>query len=166
MDRIKLTGRIAALLLVAGVAHAQSTSLSGKLKAESEQRARDEVSDLLRTLCPEQCVLLSVEARIEEETSSEAPPGFEAVTPGARIPVLRALTASVLVDQELPSAFRTRAKTLVSERLKNLGAQPNVNIQTVKFPPKNAPHLDAEDKKAEPAAEPKEEPMQPQLSAW
>jgi hypothetical protein len=160
----------ALLLLLLGVGALAQTgpaSLTSKMKADAEQRARDEVSDLLRTLCPEQCVLLSVEARIDEETTSEAPPGFEAVTPGARVPVLRALTASVLVDQELPSSFRTRAKALVSERLKNLGAQPSVNIQTVKFPPKNAPHLDAAEKKPEPAPDRKEEePMQPQLSPW
>src|SRR5262249_53879789 len=117
----------------------------GKVKSEAEDRARAEVADLLRTLCPEQCVLLSVEARVEEETSADAPPGFEAVTPGAKLPVLRSLAASVLLDEELPSAFRTRAKALEAERIGTLGAQPSVNVQTVKFPPRNAPHLDAQE---------------------
>src|SRR5262245_54241547 len=141
--------------LAAGSAVAQgaaATTLTGKVKADAEERARVEVADLLRTLCPEQCVLLGVEARVEEETSSDAPPGFEQVTPGAKLPVLRTLSATVLLDEELPSAFRSKARSLVSERLKALGAAPSVNIQTVKFPPRNAPHLDADDKdkKAEP----------------
>jgi len=155
--------------VVAGSAAAQvgSTTLTGKVKADAEERARVEVADLLRTLCPEQCVLLGVEARVEEETSSDAPPGFEQVTPGAKLPVLRTLSATVLLDEELPSAFRSKARSLVSERLKALGAAPSVNIQTVKFPPRNAPHLDADDKdkKAEPFL-PKPDPGegQPALS--
>ena len=158
----------ALLLVAAGGALAQPSTLTGKVKADAEERARLEVADLLRTLCPEQCVLLSVEARVEEETSSEAPPGFEAVTPGAKLPVLRSLTASVLLDEELPSPFRTRARALVSERLKALGAQPTVNVQTVKFPPRNAPHLDAEDKlkNAEPPKLPEAAREGPVLTPW
>src|SRR6185295_2257202 len=154
--------------VVAGSAAAQagSTTLTGKVKADAEERARVEVADLLRTLCPEQCVLLGVEARVEEETSADAPPGFEQVTPGAKLPVLRTLSATVLLDEELPSAFRSKARSLVSERLKALGAAPTVNIQTVKFPPRNAPHLDADDKdkKADPFPKPDPAENQPQLS--
>ncbi|HYV49967.1 MAG TPA: hypothetical protein VFA20_34165 [Myxococcaceae bacterium] len=154
--------------VVAGSAAAQagSTTLTGKVKADAEERARVEVADLLRTLCPEQCVLLGVEARVEEETSADAPPGFEQVTPGAKLPVLRTLSATVLLDEELPSAFRSKARSLVSERLKALGAAPTVNIQTVKFPPRNAPHLDADDKdkKADPFPKPDPSENQPQLS--
>src|SRR3954469_16580156 len=157
--------------VVAGSAAAQvgSTTLTGKVKADAEERARVGVADLLRTLCPEQCVLLGVEARVEEETSADAPPGFEQVTPGAKLPVLRSLSATVLLDEELPSPFRTKARSLVSERLKALGAAPAVNIQTVKFPPRNAPHLDGEDKakKDEPFPKPpdaaREEPV---LTPW
>src|SRR6185295_16182968 len=51
-------------------------------------------------------------------------------------------------------------------RLKALGAAPTVNIQTVKFPPRNAPHLDADDKdkKADPFPKPDPAENQPQLS--
>lgn len=167
--RRRLQVLMAVSWVAAGSAAAQagSTTLTGKVKADAEERARVEVVDLLRTLCPEQCVLLGVEARVEEETSSDAPPGFEQVTPGAKLPVLRTLSATVLLDEELPSAFRTKARSLVSERLKAMGAAPSVNIQTVKFPPRNAPHLDADDKekKAEPFP-PKPDPAenQPQLT--
>src|SRR3954471_13514985 len=140
---------VALCFVAAGSAVAQGTAttmLTGKVKADAEERARAEVADLLRTLCPEQCVLLAVEARVEEETSSDAPPGFEQVTPGAKLPVVRSLSATVLLDEELPSPFRSKARSLVSERLKALGAAPAVNIQTVKFPPRNAPHLGGEDK--------------------
>src|SRR5512141_2739098 len=99
---------------------AQVTSLVARTKAEAESRAREEIKDLLRTLCPEQCVLVSVEARVDEETVADTPPGFEQVTPGARVPVLRALNADVTVDSELPSAFRTKLKGLIAQRVKAL----------------------------------------------
>ena len=46
------------ILLVLAVAWTPSA----RVQREAEDRARSEVADLLRTLCPEQCVLLSVEA--------------------------------------------------------------------------------------------------------
>src|SRR5205085_1313431 len=67
------------------------------LQHEAEERARAEAIDLLRTLCPEQCVVLSVAARVDEEDAGgERTPGFE--TPGARtVPVLRSVSANILV---------------------------------------------------------------------
>src|SRR5438874_408332 len=87
-----------------------------KIQHEAEERARADAADLLRTLCPEQCVLLSVRARVEEEDAGgETTPGFDA--PGAHtVPVLRSLSASVLIDQRLPPPFRARVKALVAER--------------------------------------------------
>src|SRR5688500_10543421 len=123
------TRRLAVLvagLLGGGAALGQpAAGLTAKLKADAEEKGRAEVADLLRTLCPEQCVLPSVEARVEEEMSSEAPPGFEQVTPGARIPIVRSLNASLTADSELPAAFRTKLKSLVTQRLKGLAAQAN-----------------------------------------
>jgi len=67
---------IAALVAAAPLAGAQ-------IQHEAEERARAEANELLRTLCPEQCTVLSVSARVEEEDAGgERTPGFE--TPGAR----------------------------------------------------------------------------------
>lgn len=114
-----------------------------KMQREAEERAHAEVADLLRTLCPEQCVLLSVRAQMdEEETGGQVSPGFDA--PGARtVPVVRAVSANVLVDQRLPLQFRTRVKTLIAERLKGAGVPAEVALQQVSFPVKNPPYLEA-----------------------
>ena len=100
-----------------------------KIQREAEDRARADVVDLLRTLCPEQCVLLSVRAQMDEEQIAGDPsPGFDA--PGARtIPVVRALNANIVVDQRLPMQFRTRLKSLIANRLKTAGAPVEVDYQ-------------------------------------
>src|SRR6218665_2833939 len=141
----------------ASTARAAATTPQGRLRAEAEERSRAEVSDLLRTLCPEQCVLVSVEARVEEEALAGAPPGFETLSGGASLPTLRSVSARVLVDSQLPSPFRTRLKDLVAQRLKTVGPQPTVEVETVAFPPRNAPHLEAaprEPKPQQPTATP------------
>ena len=114
-----------------------------KIQREAEDRARAEVVDLLRTLCPEQCVLLSVRAQMDEEQIAGDPsPGFDA--PGARtIPVVRALNANIVVDQRLPMQFRTRLKSLIANRLKTAGAPVEVALEQVSFPVKNPPYLEA-----------------------
>lgn len=130
-------------LLGAGTALAAPTPLQTRLRTEAEERARAEVSDLLRTLCPEQCVLVSVEARVEEETVGGGAPGFESLSTPAALPSLRSVNARVLVDSQLPGPFRTRLKDLVAQRLKSVGGQSGVEVESVAFPPRNAPHLEA-----------------------
>ena len=62
----RLSRHLLPLLLLAwgGAPLAAPSTLQARLRAESEERARTEANDLLRTLCPEQCVLVSVEARV------------------------------------------------------------------------------------------------------
>ena len=137
-----------------------------KLQQEAEDRARADVADLLRVLCPEQCVLLSVRAQMdEEEAGGQATPGFDA--PGARtVPVVRSLQTSVLVDQRLPAAFRTRVKSLIAERLKGAGYPSEIALQQVNFPVKNPPYLEAPPKPPEPAqAPPPAQPEPPKVDA-
>jgi hypothetical protein len=136
----------------ASAARAAATTPQARLRAETEERSRAEVGDLLRTLCPEQCVLVAVEARVEEEALAGAPPGFETLSGGAALPTVRSVSARVLVDSQLPNVFRTRLKDLVAQRLKTVGPQPAVEVETVAFPPRNAPHLEAA------AREPKPQP--------
>jgi hypothetical protein len=50
---------VLAVALATG-AHAAPATPAGRVRAEAEERARAEVGDLFRTLCPEQCVLLGV----------------------------------------------------------------------------------------------------------
>ncbi|MBM7113412.1 hypothetical protein [Archangium primigenium] len=138
-------------LLGAGAARAAATTPQGRLRAEAEERARAEVSDLLRTLCPEQCVLVAVEARVEDEALAGAPPGFETLSGGAALPTVRSVSARVLVDSQLPGPFRTRLKDLVAQRLKTVGPQPGVEVETVAFPPRNAPHLEAQPREPKPS---------------
>jgi hypothetical protein len=115
-----------------------AATASSKLRQDSEEKARAEVVDLFRALCPEQCLLLSVEARIEEEDLPSPAPGFDA--PGARsLPVLRGVSASVLLDARLPAAFRARMKALIVQRLKALGVSPSVAVESVQFPVKTLP---------------------------
>lgn len=138
--------------LVCTAALAAPATPQARLRAEAEERSRAEVSDLLRTLCPEQCVLVSVEARVEEESVGGGTPGFETLAGGATLPTLRSVSARVLVDSRLPGPFRTRLKDLVAQRLKTVGPQPAVEVESVAFPPRNAPHLEA------PPLEPKPQP--------
>jgi flagellar motor switch protein FliG len=110
-----------------------------KLQHDAEEHARGETTDLLRALCPEQCVLLSVSARVDEEDAGGDPtPGFEA--PGARtVPVLRSISAGVLVDERLPAGFRSRVRTLVAQKLGGAGVPVSVQVSEVAFPPRNPP---------------------------
>jgi hypothetical protein len=101
------------------------------------------VTDLLRALCPEQCVLLSVRAQMdEEETGGQVSPGFDA--PGARtVPVVKSVNASVLVDKRLPLQFRTRVKSLIAQRLNSAAVPAEIALEQVAFPVKNPPYLEA-----------------------
>src|SRR5436190_3042631 len=123
---------IAALIAAAPLAGAQ-------LQHQAEERARAEANELLRTLCPEQCSVLAVSARVDEEDAGgERTPGFE--TPGVRtVPVLRSLSANVLVDQRLPAAFRSRVRALIGQKLSGAGVPATVQISQVGFPPRNPP---------------------------
>ncbi len=143
MNRLSPPMLLALLGLVSTTALGAAATPQGRLREEAEAKARAEVSDLLRTLCPEQCVLVSVEARVEEEAIGTAPPGFETLSGGATLPTLRMVSAHVVVDSRLPGPFRTRLKDLVAQRLKGVGPQPTVNVESVAFPPRNAPHLEA-----------------------
>jgi hypothetical protein len=157
MIRLSRQLLIALCALVCSSALAAPSTPVARLRAEAEERARAEVSDLLRTLCPEQCVLVSVEARAEEEAVGGATPGFETLAGGATLPTLRSVTARVLVDSKLPGPFRTRLKDLVAQRLKTVGPQSTVEVESVAFPPRNAPHLEApplEQKPQQPSATP------------
>src|SRR5437762_2841209 len=84
------------MFLLIAAAMAAAPLAGATLQHEAEERARAEATDLLRTLCPEQCVVLSVAARVDEEDAGgERTPGFE--TPGARtVPVLRSVSAILL----------------------------------------------------------------------
>lgn len=123
---------IAALVAAAPLAGAT-------MQHQAEERARAEANDLLRSLCPEQCVVLSVAARVEEEDAGgERTPGFE--TPGAKtVPVLRSLSANVLVDQRLPAAFRSRVRALIGQKLSGAGVPATVQLSQVAFPARNPP---------------------------
>ncbi|MBF5042086.1 hypothetical protein FGE12_06745 [Aggregicoccus sp. 17bor-14] len=135
---------LAALCASAALAADPAATPLGRTRADAEERSRAEVNDLLRTLCPEQCVLVSVEARVEDEAVGGAVPGFESLSGGAKLPTVRSVNASVLVDSQLPAPFRTRLKGLVAQRLKEVAGQSNVNVEALAFPPRNAPHLEAQ----------------------
>ena len=148
---------IAALVAAAPLAGAQ-------LQHEAEEHARAEANELLRTLCPEQCAVLSVSARVEEEDAGgERTPGFE--TPGARtVPVLRSVSANVLVDQRLPAAFRSRVRALIAQKLSGAGVPATVQVSQVGFPPRNPPpYVDPQPPKA--PEKPPEPEQKPQLAA-
>ena len=51
------------ILLAAAIA----LTPSQRLQRDFEDRARAELTDLFRALCPEQCVLLALEARVDDE---------------------------------------------------------------------------------------------------
>jgi flagellar FliG-like protein len=126
------------ILLAAAVA----LTPSSRLQREAEDKARAEVNDLFRALCPEQCVLLGVQAKVEEEVVGSADPGFD--PPGElKAPVLKGASATVLLDGKLPPAFRGKVRDLVTQRLRGLGVPAQVSVQAVNFPVRNPPHLEA-----------------------
>jgi hypothetical protein len=165
MNRLSRHALLALLALVSTSALGAPATPQGRLRAEAEDKARAEVSDLLRTLCPEQCVLVSVEARVEEEAIGNAPPGFETLSGGATLPTLRMVSAHVVVDSRLPGPFRSRLKDLVAQRLKGVGPQPAVNVESVAFPPRNAPHLEAPPLEPKPQPAPPTPPTEPEAQA-
>jgi hypothetical protein len=115
---------------------------ASRLQRDAEDKARTEVTDLFRALCPEQCVLLSVQARVEEEAVGTADPGFDA--PGdLKAPVLKGASAAVLLDGKLPPAFRGKVRDLVTQRLRAMGVPAQVVVQAVPFPVRNPAHLEA-----------------------
>src|SRR3954469_9509273 len=133
---------IAALIAAAPLAGAQ-------LQHQAEERARAEANELLRTLCPEQCSVLAVSARVDEEDAGgERTPGFE--TPGVRtVPVLRSLSANVLVDQRLPAALPSRIRALVAQKLSGAGVPATVQLSQVSFPARTPPpYVDPQPPKA------------------
>jgi flagellar motor switch protein FliG len=131
-----------------------------RLQRDAEDKARAEVTDLFRALCPEQCVLLSLEARVEQETVGSADPGFDA--PGDLVaPVLKSAKAAVLLDGKLPPAFRGKVRDLVTQRLRVLGVPAQVAVQAVGFPVRNPPHLEAPPQPAPPVAPPATQPGPP-----
>ncbi len=129
------------LAIIFAVALAAQPSLT-KVGHDAEERGRAEVADLLKSLCPEQCILLSVQARVEsQELPSDPTPGFDAAA-SPSIPELRSVDASVLVDSRLPAPFRARVKALVGQRLLALGVPVKVSLEQVSFPQKNPAYLD------------------------
>jgi flagellar motor switch protein FliG len=126
------------ILLAAAVA----LTPSQRLQRDFEDRARVEVTDLFRTLCPEQCVLLSLQARVEDEVVQGGDPGFDA--PGdVKAPFVKDASAAVVLDAKLPSAFRVKVRDLVAQRLRALGVPARVAVEAVQFPVRNPPHLEA-----------------------
>lgn len=127
--------------LVIAVAAAAQPSVT-KVGHDAEERGRAEVADLLKSLCPEQCILLSVQARVEaQELPVDPTPGFDAAASPV-VPELRSVEASVLVDSRLPAPFRARVKALVGQRLSALGVPAKVALEQVSFPQKNPAYLD------------------------
>lgn len=161
---IRLSLSFTAALLLGAPARADVAGL----RANAEARAQGQIQDLLRSLCPEQCTLLSVEAKVEEETVGNAAPGFEGLAGGPRVQVLRGVKAHVVADSQLPSAFRTRLKNLLLQRLAPLGPQNTVNVESVAYPPRNAPHLDRQEQPLPPAEPEKkeEEPLVDPRTPW
>jgi flagellar motor switch protein FliG len=126
------------ILLLAAVA----LTPSQRLQRDFEDRARAELTDLFRSLCPEQCVLLALEARVDDELVGTAAPGFDA--PGdLKAPVVKVANATIVLDGKLPSAFRGKVRDLVTQRLQALGVPARVAVQAVQFPVRNPPHLEA-----------------------
>ena len=124
------------------LAAALALTPASRLQREAEDKARTEVTDLFRALCPEQCVLLSLQARVEEEAVGTADPGFDA--PGdLKAPVLKGAAVTVLLDGKLPPAFRGKVRDLVGQRLRALGVPAQVAVQAVPFPVRNPTHLEA-----------------------
>src|SRR3954470_7864977 len=131
---------LVAMLIAAAAASSQPASA---LRTQTEDRVRAELSDLIRSLCPEQCVLLTVRAGIEEQAvaGADLQPGFQALSAPVKTIGVRTVGATVLLDKALPQSFRSRFKQLASARIAGMAAQVSVDEQTVLFPPRNAPHL-------------------------
>jgi hypothetical protein len=55
------------------------------------------------------------------------------------VPVLRSLSANVLVDQRLPAAFRSRVRSLIAQKLSGAGVPAAVQLSQVTFPARNPP---------------------------
>ena len=53
------------------LAAAMALTPASRLQRDAEDKARGEVTDLFRALCPEQCVLLSLQARVGFGTAVE-----------------------------------------------------------------------------------------------
>lgn len=134
-----------------------------QLKAQTEEQVRAQTTELLRTLCPEQCVLLNVEAKVAEQVLSAGTPGFEALEGTAALPQLKGATATVLVDTELPAAFRARLRPVLAQRLKAFGAV-EVLVEQAPFPPRTPKDPPASQPVA-PAAPDKPEAPPPTLQA-
>jgi FliG C-terminal domain len=136
---------------------AMALTPAARMQRDVEDKARSEVTDLFRALCPEQCVLLSLQARVEEEAVGTADPGFDA--PGdLKAPVLKGTSVSVVLDGKLPPAFRGKVRDLVTQRLRALGVPAQVGVQAVAFPVRNPPHLEA------PPASPQAPPPAPAVA--
>ena len=148
------------ILLAAAIA----LTPASRLQRDVEDKARAEVTDLFRTLCPEQCVLLSLKARVEEEPVGTADPGFDA--PGdLKAPVLKGAITTVLLDERLPPAFRGKVRDLVAQRLGGLGVPAQVAVQAVPFPVRNPPHLEAPPPAPQPAPQAQPPSPPPQAEA-
>src|SRR5262249_59135320 len=120
------------------LAAALALTPASRLQRDAEDKARAEVTDLFRTLCPEQCVLLSLKVRVEEEPVGTADPGFDA--PGdLKAPVLKGASTTVLLDERLPPAFRGKVRDLVAQRLGALGVPPPVALQAGWVPGRHPP---------------------------
>jgi flagellar motor switch protein FliG len=150
-------------MLIFLLAAAVALTPASRLQRDAEDKARAELTDLFRSLCPEQCVLLSLQARVEEQAVGTADPGFDA--PGdLKAPVLKGASATVLLDAKLPPAFRGKVRDLVAQRLRGLGAPAQVAVQAVAFPVRNPPHLEAPPPAPQavppaPAAQPEAKPL-------
>src|SRR4051812_37207232 len=127
------------------LAAALALTPASRLQREAEDQARTEVTDLFRALCPEQCVLLSLQAREGEDEArtgvtdpfrarcpercalpplqargeeggvERGAPGFDA--PGdLKPPFPKGPAATVLLDGKLPPAFRGKVRDLVAQR--------------------------------------------------
>ena len=150
------------LALVLAAAAVAQPSLT-RVGHDAEERGRAEVADLLKSLCPEQCILLSVQARVEaQELPSDPTPGFDAAASPV-VPELRSVEASVLVDARLPAPFRARVKALVAQRLLALGVPSKVSLEQVSFPQKNPAYLEPPPPKP-PEAKPPDVPK-PEIAA-
>ncbi len=124
------------------------------MKTDAEDAARGAITDLLRSLCPEQCYLNALEAKVEEETISTTAPGFDAPAGAAKLPTLRSVNVALLLDSELPMAFRTKLKGLVIQRLSPISPQTTVTTENVAFPPRNPQHLEQPEKAPQPQPQP------------
>src|SRR5258708_33192382 len=131
---------LVAMLIAAAAASSQPASA---LRTQTEDRVRAELFDLIRSLCPEQCVLLTVRAGIEEQAviGADLQPGFQALSTPVKTLGVRTVGATVLLDKALPQTFRSRFMQPASARLAGLAARDSVREKNVNGPPHDAhPH--------------------------